>query len=218
MTRTEKAKIAAQMRADGMKLREIAAELGISKSTASALILDPTRAKRKAYLKAHQGECIDCGAPTQVGKNGSLPSKRCRSCSRKHRSENAIWTREVIIEAIRLYADRYGHPPSARDWNPSMARNDYRDDIAERFYEDGCWPATTGVQKVFGSWNAAIRAAGFRPLKAGHKYADADPFAPTRPHGSISRYLDGCRCDTCRDRSRAMWRARYHARKTRTAA
>ena len=32
------------------------------------------------------------------------------------------WTRELIIEKIREWNDRYGEPPCSADWNPSLAR------------------------------------------------------------------------------------------------
>lgn len=83
-----------------------------------------------------------------------------------------IWTKPRIIDAIKDYADQYGRPPGAADWNPAMARGIGHPEIADRFYADEIWPTTTPVVKQFGSWNKAIKAAGFTPLPVGRKRGD----------------------------------------------
>lgn len=78
-----------------------------------------------------------------------------------------MWSRELIVERIRGWARLYGEPPAGPDWNPTQAR--YRGDEtrARRFEQaDGHWPYMTTVVRVFGSWNAAIRQAGFEPRAA----------------------------------------------------
>jgi hypothetical protein len=129
-------------------------------------------------------------------------SKTCGGC-------RILWTREHLIDAIREYADRYGHPPSARDWNPAMARGTYRDDLFERFYEDGCWPHSNTVVRMFGTWNTAIQEAGFTPLASGHKYSDQEPGI----HGTMPNYKRGCRCDPCREAMNAYNRENYQRRR-----
>lgn len=62
-----------------------------------------------------------------------------------------------IISAIRRFADEHGRPPTCREWKRS-----------ERDH-----PSSTTVRDRFGSWSAAIEAAGFEPLKRG---------GHTRPH------------------------------------
>jgi Homing endonuclease associated repeat len=82
------------------------------------------------------------------------------------------WTRERIIEAVHDYAAVFGSPPSAEDWNVSMARKNGRHDKADWFYLFGDWPHYGSVTARFGSFNAAIEAAGFTPRPDGIKRAD----------------------------------------------
>jgi hypothetical protein len=77
------------------------------------------------------------------------------------------WTRELIIEKIREWNDRYGEPPCSADWNPSLARWRAQEWRAER-YRDGVWPSTNAAKRPFdGSFDAAVRAAGLEPHKPG---------------------------------------------------
>jgi hypothetical protein len=168
-SRAEKAKIAAQLRSHGLVLREIAEHLGISISYAQGLVADPDGTKERARRQRYRQPCPGCGRLMDGSNGRSRSPKHCHRCAPKAAT---IWTRERIIDAIQDYAEQYGRPPSATEWSPHAAIRVYRDDIAERFYEDGCWPSTVIVQTRFGSWNAAIAAAGFSPLKTGHKHTD----------------------------------------------
>lgn len=61
------------------------------------------------------------------------------------------WTRERIIEAIQLHARENGRPPAVLDFGGG----DHR------------FPLHGTVKLHFGSWNAAIEAAGFVPRRKG---------------------------------------------------
>lgn len=61
------------------------------------------------------------------------------------------WTDEMILAAIRTHAAAHGGPPTCREWVAATASH----------------PATGTVMYVFGSWNAAISAAGFVPREQG---------------------------------------------------
>ena len=164
---------AAALEAAGTPRHRIAKQLGVGIYTIYRWLApdfaEASRAISRSVKERYRGECVDCGKPT-TGSNGpGTAAKRCVRCAGSFRT---VWTPDVILEAIKLYADRYGLPPSARDWNPAMARAQYRDDIADRFYEDGCWPSAATVLARFGRWNDAIRAAGFEPLAQGRKYVD----------------------------------------------
>jgi len=77
------------------------------------------------------------------------------------------WSRETIIEKIREWEDRYGEPPCSADWNPSLARWRAQEWRVER-YRDGFWPSTNAAKRPFGgSFDAALRAAGFEPHRPG---------------------------------------------------
>jgi hypothetical protein len=110
---------------------------------------------------------------------GEWPTSRlCRICRKELRNrdsdahdecrkaERHEAARSRVIQAFRDYAAMYGNPPSATAWNVAMARKAGRQDLVER-YESGNWPATSAVQRLFGSWSAALEAAGFRPNPRG---------------------------------------------------
>ena len=77
------------------------------------------------------------------------------------------WNRESIIEKIAEWHARHGEPPVSADWNPSLARWRAQEWRAERYYA-GSWPSTNAVKRAFdGSFDAAVRAAGFEPARPG---------------------------------------------------
>lgn len=104
--------------------------------------------------------CTDCGQAMSgdYGRSTKGP-QRCPSCATAART---MWTRDTIVAAIHGWVARYGAIPAATDWNPSQARARGLDWRADRFLE-GVWPFQATVQKVFGSWSAAISAAGYQP-------------------------------------------------------
>src|SRR4051795_3807377 len=97
------------------------------------------------------------------------------------------WTRETIIEKIREWEARYGEPPCSAEWNPSLARWRAQEWRIER-YQEGVWPSTNAVKRPFGgSFDAAVRAAGYVPARPGPRRAAlearpaGDPRAPLLP-------------------------------------
>src|SRR3982750_607812 len=81
------------------------------------------------------------------------------------------WSRESIIEKVREWNELYGEPPCSADWTPSLARWRAQEWRAER-YRDGAWPSTNAVKRPFGgSFDAAVRAAGFVPARPGPRRA-----------------------------------------------
>lgn len=61
------------------------------------------------------------------------------------------WTREKVIEAIKRFHAEHGRPPTQKDW---VRRGDW-------------WPAFSTAARPFGSWGAAIVAAGYVSAKPG---------------------------------------------------
>src|SRR5215210_3032665 len=89
------------------------------------------------------------------------------------------WTREIIVEKIREWNDRYGEPPCSADWNPSLARWRAQEWRAER-YRDGIWPSTNAAKRPFdGSFDAAVRAAGLEPHRSGPRRRPAGVARPS---------------------------------------
>lgn len=78
---------------------------------------------------------------------------------------------------MREWARLYGRQPSSRDWSPAQARRGGRPDVVAIF-EAGDWPHSSSVSHLFGSWNAAIVAAGFTPRRSGGQ--DDHQFSPRR--------------------------------------
>jgi hypothetical protein len=67
-----------------------------------------------------------------------------------------------VTAKFREWAELYGGPPAGPDWDPWRARN-LHDEARARRFEVGDWPCTSSVYEVFGSWGAAMIAAGFEP-------------------------------------------------------
>jgi hypothetical protein len=63
------------------------------------------------------------------------------------------WTRDQIVAAIQAWAERTGQPPTANEWRQQRPSR----------------PTTRRVIRVFGSWNAAIVAAGFIARRQGNQ-------------------------------------------------
>lgn len=111
----------------------------------------------KCRKAQYGGVCENCGAATDGSYGSALAPKLCRPCRLE---EQTTWGADGVLTAIRRWVETYGEPPGEVDWNPNLARR--RDHLhrVER-YETGNWPSHATVTYHFGSWNAAIEAAGF---------------------------------------------------------
>ncbi len=100
-------------------------------------------------------------------------------------------TREKVIERLVRWAALYGAPPTTADWNPSVARWRAQGWRAERYRlgdpETGeRWPSTTAAKRRFdGSFDAALRAAGFVPHRSGPR-SGADDGGADRGSGAAT--------------------------------
>lgn len=71
--------------------------------------------------------------------------------------DGRYWTEEKIKREIQSWVKRHGLPPTSAEWSvPADRPNFFRGEVGRR-------PTSSTVQRVFGSWNAAIRAAGYEP-------------------------------------------------------
>jgi hypothetical protein len=121
--------------------------------------------------------CQYCGGNLPPYKPG--PARIwCKELCRKRAGRSAApgatrvtrkkWTREAIVAAIQAWADEYGEPPAQPDWTPATARAMGDEPRAQRFEATaGRFPGHMTVIGEFGSWNAAITAAGFTPRPSG---------------------------------------------------
>lgn len=136
------------LRTEGLLVREISERLGVPQSTVSSW-LDPRRAeKQKARRERYRGTCVDCGAPTDGSNGRAMAPKRCRTCAAVHDHESRVWTQETILAAFARYFEEYDDQPAASEI--LRLRPDW-------------FPSVDAVQREFGSWSAAITAAGWRP-------------------------------------------------------
>lgn len=188
MTRREQLRpeIARLREVEGLEWKEIGARLGLARSTVFDYYSDPTGNLARARKAQYQTPCSECGKLTNP--NGLRPCVRCRACSKAFVSRVA---RERVIEAIQDWSEEHGGiPPAATDWNPPHAITLGHPEKAEKFHEaNGRWPYTSSVVPLFGTWNAAIRAAGFEPRPAGRYSRDGED--PEIIADTVRRYLGG---------------------------
>lgn len=147
---------------DGLILKQIAAELGLTISTIGAALLDPERVKDAERKQKRNGHCEGCGQ--KVFNAGSTPPRFCHRCRGRGYTK---WSPELVVEKIQEWARRYGTPPASTDWNMAFARRyaaPKRLVELEQRHREHAWPGAGTVMERFGSWNAAMRAAGFKPL------------------------------------------------------
>lgn len=149
----------------GYLQRQIADHFGVKVQTIHEWLKDPDGTAMRARKNSYAQSCVDCGAPTS-GSEGRRDEPRCYPCANALAvAGRTIWTREAVVLAMQEWAAEYGEPPGAADWNPRLAERKLNDpERAARFRgADGRWPWTTNVYAAWGSWNAAMRAAGFTP-------------------------------------------------------
>jgi DNA-binding CsgD family transcriptional regulator len=178
VTRAEKAAEAARLRAQGLNGVEVAERMGISKSYAYGLLNDPDGSGDRERKSRYDLQCVECGGRV----NGTTPGRMigrdpvCLRCSPHH---NAIWTREAIILAIQEWADEHGGiPPSANQCRAGHA------------LDPSVLPNVNHVRFRFGTWNDAIRAAGFEPHLSG-PVGGFTPLTPEQREECARRYAAG---------------------------
>jgi hypothetical protein len=110
--------------------------------------------------------CIDCGARTSYGaESAHVDDPRCSLCARLYYK---VWTREAILCAIQEWSAEHDEPPAIADWNAWQTRTWHDDKRAQRYQQEkNRWPSHMTVAHEFGTWSAAIKAAGFQP-RANH--------------------------------------------------
>lgn len=167
---------ARRLRQDGQTYEAIGETLGGIPRNTIYRWLNPgyAEANRLNSRKAKQrrtGTCEDCGKETRYSGHAeradSGVSRFCPACAAIRNGEaQKVWTRDRIIAAIQWWATFYGEPPAIADFNPTQAvyMGDYRRATrAEHHIKAGQIPWFVTAVREFGSWNAAITAAGLTP-------------------------------------------------------
>ena len=131
-----------RMRTAGLSVRAIAAELGVNEYTPFT------------YLHARLCDC---------GRNYTVNGPRCTQCAGEStvRSEQERgkphWTADTVIAAIHEWARLEGRAPRYDEWASGRhASGRWRDEYPR-------WPPAGTVQRLHGSWAAALSAAGHSP-------------------------------------------------------
>ncbi len=168
--RAKNAARCAELRAQGMLQREIAAATGLSQSTVSEYLSDPDGTRVAARKRSYDGVCSDCGGRTS-GTDGP-PAERCNACTRAREHAERYWTRPRILAAIWRFTAENGRKPLATDWLYGK----------HGILADG-YPYTSIVRREFGNWNDAMVAAGL-PAEGPGKYVRTEE---TRRRMSESR-------------------------------
>jgi hypothetical protein len=136
-------------RAQRIEMAQQMARLG-SRTATIAAALDVSPRTVRSYLCA--GRCRDCGDPVVTD------AARCPRCA----ARKAIkpWaTHAEVLAAIRTWTQETGAPPRHQDWVPT-------DDHERKWArEHPRWPSSMTVRTHFGSWGAALQAAGFPPYR-----------------------------------------------------
>jgi hypothetical protein len=91
--------------------------------------------------------CLRCGRMlVAVPEPEGLPS----------RPPKPDWSQAGVIRALQAFAFFRGRPPEQADWNGKMAED---------------WPALATVVGLFGSVDAAVRAAGLEQDEVRYRHA-----------------------------------------------
>lgn len=123
--------------------------------------------------------CVECGGRvdgTTPSKIPDLDEPVCIKCAGAH---YAVWTAEAVLLAIQEWADEHGGiPPSANQARACHA------------LDPSALPNVNHVRYRWGTWNAAIRAAGFEP-HAGGPVGGYTPLTPEQRRECAERYAAG---------------------------
>ena len=158
-SRAERAEQIERLERRGLGTREIAAELGLARSTVNIYRRDPDGSRHRQRLERYRGRCRDCGRLTTGSGGRARAPARCRRCAGAQRR---LWPGELILQRIREWTEETGSPPRVRDWSPAHAPAGHQG--AGRYLaERGHWPSASVVVARFGSFPAAVTRAGLKP-------------------------------------------------------
>lgn len=162
---------------DGLTIRTIAAHLGISRSYASSLYHDPTGDGDRERKKRYCGKCVDCDGPTCGGDGREKAPERCAKCAIAKQHDDRFWTREQILEGIRVAGEILGRQATVTDFMPSPSIRAHFS--PERWAEIEILhaaallrgirlPAASCIAREFGGFTEALAALGLEPTPTGH--------------------------------------------------
>lgn len=140
---------ASELRSEKKLIREIAVELGVPKPTVTRWLNEEFERRERANARrrkfSHKRRCPRCS------RKMSDKAQLCATCRWQAQTDDRYWTRERIIDAMRVWALQHGHAPTLREWQRSGKGR------------PAAWTVTGGKYPPFSSWSEAIKAAGFNP-------------------------------------------------------
>ena len=101
------------------------------------------------------GVCRGCGADTQPRNGKGDAYAYCKTCHPGGLERR--WTQESVLDAMRVWRDRYGCLPSSYDWSITHSRRRGGEALERLAHHE--WPSAAVVADVFGGWAAARAAA-----------------------------------------------------------
>src|SRR3954465_5383838 len=90
-------------------IAEIARRLGRAPATVKTYLYDPTGDKAKAVKARYRGYCRTRGTETSPRHGKGAAYRYCRRC--RPGAAARRWTRNLVRDAMRRWADRYGRAP-----------------------------------------------------------------------------------------------------------
>jgi len=138
------------MRLEGRSLQEIAEKFGVSKQRVHQILTRDAPEVNEIAIDVRDQRVVDRRRCPLCAKERNYNSAHRRGPCKECISKRA---RAEVIAAIQKYHRLHGRTPAARDW----------------LHGPSGWPYTASVQSLFGSWNAAIAAAGFIPRRVGER-------------------------------------------------
>ncbi len=141
---------ASRLRQQGLLLREMGEQLGVSPKTVHAWLSDPEGSKARERKQRYRAVCVNCGGPCY--RQGPYGAWRCETCERAHRHEHRKWTKRTVKAALVRWADDLGRPPTAQETALPGTRVPYR-----------------AIQREFGSLNNALKAAELPAREPGQR-------------------------------------------------
>ena len=158
-------------------LRAWAARYG---ETPCGIDWDPARARLKGQeWRAQRFEEGKWPTLTMVRRQfgtwtGALLSAGLRPNRGPVRPRSRTLSDEEILAAIRRWTRRHGEPPAWADWSPARARRQGQEWRVAR-YLSGDWPSSNTVVRRFGTFSAAVEAAGETPRPRGRHTQHTEP-------------------------------------------
>jgi len=84
----------------------------------------------------------------------------------RHRGLHSKWNQEKIIRVLKEHEARVGRPLAAPDFNVAEAKKRGMMRRVEMYLTHDL-PSLNAIQRHFGSWSAAVRAAGLQEARSG---------------------------------------------------